>query len=64
LVSDIEAFMQSVGAAVSEVTSHGRSSVPESSASQAIVREYPAVAWFGARMLTCCLPDDRNGGIP
>ena len=33
--------MQSVGAVVNEVTSHGRSCMPEASASQATVREYP-----------------------
>ena len=56
--------MQSVGAAVTEVISHASSCMPEASASQATVREYPVEAWLGARMLTRCLPDDRNMGIP
>src|SRR5467141_183855 len=64
LISDIGAFMQSVGAAVSKVISHRRSCAPESSASQATVREYSVESWLGARMLTRCLPDDRNVGIP
>ncbi len=56
--------MQSVGAAVTEVISRASSCIPEASASQATVSEHSVEAWLGARMLTRCLPDDRNVGIP
>jgi hypothetical protein len=58
LISDIEAFMQNIRAAVSEVIAYGSNFTPEVLASQTTVREYPVEVWLAARMLTCCLPDE------
>jgi hypothetical protein len=58
LISDIEAFMQNIRPAVSEVITYGSSFTPEVFASQTNVSEYPVEAWLAARMLTRCLPDD------
>jgi len=51
--------MQDVGAAVSEVISHGAITYQE----RRQLGHRFVEAWLGVRMLTGCLPGDRNGGI-